>query len=124
MVQASADEEIGKFGPVALHVGGTGEVRFKDVAVKDLGRRVKPPESLSQRFRVQRIEDFYTGWSAAAGDFNHDGVLDVTAGNRIYLGPNFKESREIYLATDVQPGARLLARDGELRLRLHGRRMG
>jgi Domain of Unknown Function (DUF1080)/FG-GAP-like repeat len=98
-----ADEEIGKFGPVALHVGGTGEVRFKDVAVKDLGRRLTPPESLSQRFRMQRIEDFYTGWSAAAGDFNHDGVMDVTSGHRYYLGPDFKESREIYLAQPYNP---------------------
>ena len=40
----------------------------------------------ASRFRAQRFEDFYLGWSAAAGDFNHDGVLDVTIGNRYYLG--------------------------------------
>ena len=33
----AADDEIGKFGPVAIYVGGTGEVRFKDVAYRDLG---------------------------------------------------------------------------------------
>jgi hypothetical protein len=100
---AAADEELGKFGPVALYVGGTGEVRFKDIAVKDLARRMTPPETVSPRFRMQRIEDFYTGWSAAAGDFNHDGVMDVTSGHRYYLGPDFKESREIYLAQPFNP---------------------
>ena len=100
---AVADDEIGKFGPIALYVGGTGEVRFKDVAVKDLARRITPPESVSARFRMQRIDDFYTGWSAAAGDFNHDGVPDVTAGHRYYLGPDFKESREIYLGQPYNP---------------------
>jgi hypothetical protein len=100
---AVADDEIGKFGPIALYVGGTGEVRFKDVAVKDLARRITPPESVSARFRMQRIDDFYTGWSAAAGDFNHDGVPDVTAGHRYYLGPDFKESREIYLGQTYNP---------------------
>jgi hypothetical protein len=98
-----ADDDIGKFGPVALYAGGTGEVRFKDLAIKDLARRLTPPESVSQRFRMQRIEDFYTGWSAAAGDFNHDGVLDVASGHRYYLGPDFKESREIYLGQPFNP---------------------
>lgn len=99
----AADEPAGKFGPIALYAGGTGEVRFKDLAVKDLARRITPPEAVSSRFRVQRIDDFYTAWSAAAGDFNHDGVLDVTAGHKYYLGPDFKESREIYLAQSVNP---------------------
>ncbi|MCC7010027.1 MAG: VCBS repeat-containing protein [Acidobacteria bacterium] len=91
------------FGPIALHVAGTGEVRFKDLELKDLNRRITPPETVSPRFRAQKIEDFYYGWSMAAGDFNHDGVLDVTAGNRYYLGPSFSESRELYLAQPFNP---------------------
>ena len=55
------------------------------------------------------------GWSAAAGDFNHDGVLDVTIGNRYYLGPSFTESRELYAAQTLQPGEGVLPGDGELR---------
>src|SRR5204863_9793342 len=43
----AADEELGRYGAVALYVGGSGEVRFKDVALKDLGRRVLPPEQVS-----------------------------------------------------------------------------
>jgi hypothetical protein len=98
-----ASEEAGRFGAIALYAGGTAEVRFREVALKDLARRIEPIEAVSPRFRAQRIDDFYTAWSAAAGDFNHDGVLDVTAGHKYYLGPNFTESREIYLAQGFNP---------------------
>jgi hypothetical protein len=97
------DADTGTFGPIALHVGGSGEVRFRNLALKDLQRRVTPAEKSSPRFRVQHFEDFYYGWSAAAGDFNHDGVLDVTIGNRYYLGPAFTDSRELYLGQAFNP---------------------
>jgi hypothetical protein len=97
------DAETGTFGPVALYVGGTGEVRFRNLALKDLQRRVTPAEKTSPHFRAQHFEDFYYGWSAAAGDFNHDGVLDVTMGNRYYLGPAFTDSREFYLGQAFNP---------------------
>ncbi|MBV9268409.1 MAG: DUF1080 domain-containing protein, partial [Acidobacteriaceae bacterium] len=93
-----ADEEIANYGPVALYVGGTGEVRFKQVELKDLGRRVLPDEQVSSRFRMQRINDFYYGWSATAADINHDGILDIVSGPFYYLGPDFRVSREIYLS--------------------------
>jgi hypothetical protein len=93
-----ADEKFANYGPVALHVGGTGEVRFKQVEIKDLGRRVLPDEEVSSRFRMQRINDFYYGWSASAADINHDGILDIVSGPFYYLGPDFKVSREIYLS--------------------------
>ena len=98
-----APDEAGRFGAIALYAGGTGEVRYKDIALKDLARRIEPVEAVSARYRAQRIDDFYTAWSAAAGDFNRDGTLDVTAGNRYYLGPTFTESREIYLAQAFNP---------------------
>jgi hypothetical protein len=97
------DQDTGTFGPIALYVGGTGEVRFKNLALKDLQRRVTPTEKTSPHFRAQHFEDFYYGWSAAAGDFNHDGVLDVTMGNRYYLGPTFTDSREVYLGQAFNP---------------------
>jgi len=97
------DADTGAFGPVALYVGGSGDVRFKNLALKDLQRRVTPAEKTSSRFRAQHFEDFYYGWSAAAGDFNHDGVLDVTMGNRYYLGPAFTDSREVYLGQAFNP---------------------
>ena len=97
------DGTTGSYGPIALYVGGTGEARFKDLAIKDLARRITPPEQTASRFRGQQFEDFYYGWSAAAGDFNHDGVLDVTIGNRFYLGPSFAESREVYAGQPYNP---------------------
>ncbi len=100
-----------------------GEVRFRDIAIKDLARRVTPPEQVGSRFRAQHFEDFYYGWSAAAGDFNHDGVLDLTMGNRFYLGPDFTDSREVCAAQAFNP-AKEYAGDGELRVRLHRRRLG
>ncbi len=93
-----ANEDVASFGTVALYVGGTGEVHFKDVELKDLGRRMLPDEQISSRFRLQHINDFYYGWSATAADINHDGILDIVSGPFYYLGPDFKESREIYLS--------------------------
>jgi hypothetical protein len=93
-----ADDNVASFGPVALYVGGTGEVRFKDVELKDLGRRVLPDEQISSRFRMQHINDFYYGWSATAADVNHDGILDIISGPFYYLGPDYRVSREIFLS--------------------------
>jgi hypothetical protein len=93
-----ADEEFASYGPVALYVGGTGEVRFKQIELKDLGRRVLPAEQVSSRFRMQRINDFYYGWSATVADINHDGILDIVSGPFYYLGPDYTVSREIYFS--------------------------
>ena len=98
-----AEEEFGRYGPIALYVGGTGEAHFKDVAYKDLMLKVRPPEKVSSNFRMQRLSDFYYGWGAAAADFNHDGILDVVAGPYIYYGPDYTKSREIYPALTTNP---------------------
>jgi hypothetical protein len=92
------DNDVASFGPVAFYVGGTGEVRFKDVELKDLGRRVLPAEQVSSRFRIQRINDFYYGWSATVADVNHDGIPDIISGPFYYLGPDYKVSYEIFLS--------------------------
>ena len=67
------------FGAIALYAGA-GEVRYSNVALKDLGVLVSTKETVSPYFTMQRINDYYYGWSAAVGDFNHDGLTDVTAG--------------------------------------------
>ena len=101
---AVADDDAGRFGPLALYIGGTGEVRFKDVAYKDLGLHETAVEQVSGNFRMQRLNDFYYAWGAAASDFNHDGVLDVAAGPYYFLGPDYTKRREIYLGYVSNPG--------------------
>jgi hypothetical protein len=91
-----AGDDVAIYGTVALYVGGTGEIRFKQVEVKDLARRMQPTEKVSGNYRIQRISDYYYAWSAAAADINHDGILDLVAGPFYYLGPDFQVSREIY----------------------------
>jgi hypothetical protein len=86
------------YGPIALYVGGTGEVRFKDIAYKDLGVKTRIPTETSSSFRKQQINDFYYSWGMGAADFNHDGHLDIVSGPYIYYGPDFMKSREIYPA--------------------------
>jgi hypothetical protein len=99
-----AEDEAGRYGPLALYVGGTGEVKFKDVSYKDLGVKETPREEVSPNFRMQRLSPFYYAWGAAAADFNHDGILDVVAGPYYYLGPDYTKRREIYPAVVRNPG--------------------
>jgi hypothetical protein len=98
-----AEDESGSYGPVALYAGGEGEVRFKEVAYKDLGIRLTPLEKVSSRFRAQRISGMYYAWTAAAADFNRDGSLDLVAGPYVYYGPDFTKSRELYTVTALKP---------------------
>jgi hypothetical protein len=98
-----ADENAGNYGAIALFAGGAGEVRFKEVAYKDLSARALPAEKISPRFRMQRVSDMYYSWGAAAADFNKDGAMDIVAGPYIYFGPEFTNYREIYPAVSFNP---------------------
>ncbi len=91
------------YGPIALYVGGTGKVEFKDLAVGDLGLRVREPEVTSTDFHKQTLNDFYFGWGQDAADFNHDGKLDIVSGPFIYYGPDFTRSREIFRGEATDP---------------------
>ena len=97
------ESALSGFGPIAIYVGGPGEVRFKDVMYKDISIRYTPKEQTSPRFRVQRISDFYYSWGADAADFNKDGQMDVVSGPYIYFGPEFTSYKEIYPAIAVGP---------------------
>jgi hypothetical protein len=99
-----AEHEYGRYGPFALYVGGTGEVRFKDLSYKDLQPRVAIPEQVSTRFRMQTLNEFYYSWGPSVADFNRDGVMDIVAGPYYYLGPGYGTAREIYLASTIDPG--------------------
>lgn len=97
-----ATENRNEYGPIALHVV-SGEVRFKDVSFKDLHLREISREQVSPRFRMQRLDEFYYAWGAAAGDVNKDGVLDVVAGPHYYLGPNYTRRGELFVAPAQSP---------------------
>jgi hypothetical protein len=94
------------YGPIALYVGGSGEVRFKNLGYKDLGVKTHVAEQTSPNFRKQQLSDFYYSHSSAAADFNHDGVLDIVSGPYIYYGPDYTKTREIYLAETVNPSTK------------------
>jgi hypothetical protein len=85
--------DVPQFGPVALFAGGTGEVRYKDVAWKDINRIVEEPEKVSDKFTMHHISRMYYGWSAAASDINRDGAMDIVSGPFYYLGPSYHERR-------------------------------
>lgn len=91
------------YGEVALYVAGSGEVQFKDIALKDLNPKFEPKEEVSERFRMQRISDFYYGWCAAVADINQDGANDIIAGPFYYLGPDYTERREFTIARTYNP---------------------
>lgn len=82
---------VANFGPIALYAGGTGEVRFKDVAWKDISHVALPREQVSSRFTVQRPIDMYYGWSAAASDINKDGTMDIVSGPFVLFGPSYTD---------------------------------
>lgn len=90
----ATDDNMAGYGPVALYAGGSGEVRFKDVAFKDLNRRTEPVEQVSSHFKMERISDYYYAWGAGVADVNHDGVEDIVAPPYYYPGPKFTERRE------------------------------
>lgn len=93
------------FGPIALYVGpGSGEVRFRKTAVKDLGRHAAPAEVISSRYRLQKLDDFSYAWDAAVADIDRDGANDIVAGPYWYRGPSFSVRRELYIASTFSPG--------------------
>jgi hypothetical protein len=99
---ATADNGAG-FGPIALYVGGSGEVHFKDVAYKDIAAKKEPIEYVSPNYRAQRISDYSYAWSAAVADVNHDGIKDIITGPFYYLGPDYTVRREIYHSQTFSP---------------------
>lgn len=100
---ATTDKGAG-FGPIALYVGGAGEVDFKDISYKDLAYKKEPAEYVSPNYREQRISDYSYAWSAAVADINHDGIKDIVAGPYYYLGPDYTVRHEIYRSQTFSPG--------------------
>jgi hypothetical protein len=103
-VAVTNDRMMG-YGPIALHVAGTGEVQFKDVALKDLNRQIEPVEKVSSQFHMQRVDDFFYSWGATTGDINHDGIPDIIAGPFYFLGPDYTERHAFTSARTYSPKA-------------------
>ena len=87
---SAAAENMDEYGPMALYIGPGSEVEFKDIAWKNLAIKSRPDEVVGAGFRMQRINEFFYGWSAAAADFNHDGHIDIV-------------ERSVYLLRTVLP---------------------
>lgn len=99
----AADDDLGKFGPIAMYVGGSGEVHFRDVSYRDLSLKRVVKEELSPNYRMQRLTPFYYSFASAAADFDRDGNMDIVSGPFIFLGPDFTKVREFYLALSTNP---------------------
>ena len=99
----AVDDAMGQFGPIALYVGGTGEVHFKDVSYKDLNLKRFVKEQISPNFRMQRLTPFQYAWSAAAADVNRDGHTDIIIPPFVFLGPDFLTAREFYAGETLNP---------------------
>jgi hypothetical protein len=82
---------VASYGPIALYAGGAGEVRFKDVAWKDISHVALPKETVSARYTMQRPIDMYYGWSTAASDINKDGTMDIVTGPFVLFGPSYTD---------------------------------
>jgi hypothetical protein len=100
----AADDDVGRFGPLALYVGGTGEARFRDVSYRDLSVKPIVAEKLSSNFQMMRLTPFYYSFASAAADFDRDGHMDVVSGPFIFMGPDFTTKREFYMALATRPG--------------------
>ena len=80
-------------------------MRFREIGVKDLNTKTIPKEVVSSRFRMQRLSELFYAWSTAVADVNQDGILDLVSGPVYYLGPDYTQTREIYVAESYDPSS-------------------
>ena len=99
----AADDDLGKFGPIAIYVGGSGQVHFRDVSYRDLSLKRVVKEELSPNYQMLRLTPFYYSFASGAADFDRDGNMDIVSGPFIFLGPDFTKAREFYMALTTNP---------------------
>lgn len=105
LVPSNAPFESDGRGPVALYVGGQGNVEFKDVQYRDLNVLKNTEEKVSPDFSKRHLNGFYYSWGSAIADVTNDGIQDVIAGPYYYSGPDYTEAHEIYTPTSYNPGS-------------------
>ena len=98
---SAATEDMNGFGPMHC-VGGSTTVHFRAIAYKDLAMKAWPKEQLGKNYKMQRVNEFYYGWSAAAADFNHDGHLDIVSGPYI-IGPVLRHREDTLRRSSTRP---------------------
>lgn len=90
------------YGPAAFIALGDGlTVNFAEVR-DGLVQRFDAPRTETP-FVEQRLTTQYIAEAITYGDFNKDGVLDISAGPSWYEGPDFKAVHEVYLAPPLGP---------------------
>jgi hypothetical protein len=102
----AASDTGSSYGQIALGLSN-GDLRVKDIALDNLlNRRMGLSDEITgQGFRRVQITDRYYSEGITAGDFNHDGVMDVVAGPYYYPGPSFQTGVEIYAPRTYSIGA-------------------
>ena len=102
----AAVDQNSHFGQLALHVSGgpNAAVYFKDVSVIDLTQRVSGVAKNSSTAEFRQLSDLFYTEGVTAGDLNRDGYDEVVAGPFYYIGPDFRQAREIYPPTTINPG--------------------
>lgn len=90
------------YGPVVFVTGSRPHDVHFATAQDGLTRRLEAPRTESP-FQEQRLTNQYIAEAITYGDFNNDGVLDVSAGPFWYEGPDFVTAHEVYLAGPLGP---------------------
>ena len=57
---------------------------------------------VAHTFERKQLTDVYYSEGIAAGDLNRDGKTDMVYGPYWFVGPDFKEKREIYLSDGIE----------------------
>lgn len=70
-------------------------LRLKDLAFEDYVVRTEPTNRVGAGFTMKRLSELYYGESAALGDLNKDGHMDIISGPLWFEGPDFRKSHEI-----------------------------
>ena len=85
----AADDDVGTFGPIAIYVGGSGQVHFRDVWYRDLSLKRVVKEELSPNYQMLRLTPFYYSFSSGAADFDRDGNHRHRLGTLHFPGTGF-----------------------------------
>lgn len=95
-------EEGRATGPVAIVAQGR-QLAIKSVELRDGLVRTSAPPRTERPFISRRLTTTYIAEAATYGDFDKDGILDVSVGPYWFKGPTFERMHEIYLAPPLGP---------------------